>query len=70
MAPLSERSAARVVEVAVSAKRPPVVINQKCDQAGFMTFIKADGTGVRPLFWTAIHCCRHRYASFETPFGH
>ena len=60
----------RVVEVAVSAERPSVMVNQKCDQSGLMTFIKANWTVVRPLFWTAISCCRHRYAGFETPFGH
>ena len=57
----------RVVEVAVSAERPAVVIDQGGDQACFVVLVKPDWTGVRRLFWTALFCCRHRYASFETP---
>jgi hypothetical protein len=60
----------RAVEVAVSAQHPSVMVDQICDQPGLMTFIKANWTVMRTLFWTVISCCRHRYASFETPFGH
>ena len=56
----------RVVKVAVRAKRPAVMVNQKCDQSGFMAFVKAHWTGVRRLFWTGLSCCRHRYARIET----
>ena len=56
-----------VVEVAVGAERPAVVLDQGRDQTGFVVFIKPHWTGVRRLFWTGITCCRHRYAGFETP---
>ena len=56
-----------VVEVAVVAQGPPVVVDQVRDQMGFVAFVKADWTGVRRQFWTALSCCRHRYARFETP---
>ena len=56
----------RVVEVAVSAKRPSVMVNQKCDQSGLMAFVKAHWTGLRRLFWTGLSCCRHRYARIES----
>ena len=56
----------RVVEVAVSAERPPVVLDERRDQTGFMVLVKSDWTGVRRLFWTGITCCRHRYARIES----
>ena len=55
-----------VVEVAVSAESPPVVLDQRRDQTGFVVFVKPYWTGLRRLFWTGIPCCRHRYASIET----
>ena len=54
-------------EVAVSAQGPPVVINEEGDQRGFMAIVKPYWTRLRSLFWTGINCCKHRYASFETP---
>ena len=56
----------RVVEVAVSAKRPSVMVDQIRDQTGFVAFVKPYWTGVRRRFWTAISCCRHRYARIES----
>ena len=56
-----------VVEVAVSAERPAVVLDEGRDQTGFVVFVKPYWTGMRCLFWTRISCCRHRYARFETP---
>ena len=56
----------RVVEVAVSAKCPAVVLDQGRDQAGFVMLVKSDWTGLRLLFWTGLSCCRHRYARFAT----
>ena len=56
-----------VVEVAVGAQGPPVVVDQERDERGFVPFVKPYWTGVRRLFWTGITCDRHRYASFETP---
>ena len=56
----------RVVEIAVSAKRPAVVLDQGRDQAGFVMLVKSDWTGLRLLFWTGLSCCRHRYARIET----
>ena len=35
----------RVVEVAVSAQGPAVVVDQERDQRGFVAFVKADWTG-------------------------
>ena len=56
----------RVVEVAVSAKCPAVVLDQGRDQAGFVVLVKSDWTGLRRLFWTGLFCCRHRYARIES----
>ena len=35
----------RVVEVAISAQGPPVVVDQERDQAGFVVFVKPYWTG-------------------------
>ena len=55
-----------VVEVAVSAERPAVVLDKRRDQTGFVMFVKSDWTGLRRLFWTGLSCCRHRYARIES----
>ena len=57
----------RVIEVAVGAQRPAVVLDQGGDQAGFVVFVKPDWTGVRRLFWTGLPCSRHRYTRDEIP---
>ena len=55
-----------VVEIAVGAQRPAVVLDEGRDQTGFMVLVKPHWTGVRRLFWTGLSCCRHRYARIET----
>ena len=55
-----------VVQVAVSAKRPAVVLDERRDQTGLVMLVKSDWTGLRRLFWTGLFCCRHRYARLES----
>lgn len=60
------RSRVGVVEVAVNAKRPAVIRNERGDESRFMLRVKTDRKCVGLGFWTLRYLCRHRYARIGT----